>query len=122
MEDVEAHKAGTLSANDLESGKVKPEELVGQRLEGAVQSAYNLMLKQKWGFVISDSFIGKVFWHITENPDMQEVEFDRDDVVEFDLVIDEERGGLRAKHMKWMKPKERPFSRPQFVSEKKQRK
>lgn len=120
---VEEQEAGGIPLAAADAGKADPKDLVGQRFEGAVQSQYQLMLKQKWGFVTSEAFAGKVFWHITENPDMQEVEFEREDVVEFDIVLDEERGSQpRAKFMKWIRPKRNPIMRPRHVSNKKERK
>jgi hypothetical protein len=124
LEEEEKRAAGEF-VDGQENGKCEPTELVGQRVEGAVQSQYQLMLKQKWGFVTSEAFAGKVFWHITESPDMQEVEFEREDVVEFDLVLDErERMGtnVRAKNMKYIRPRDQPLLRPKYLSEKKQRK
>jgi len=44
-----------------------------------------------------------VFWHAAENPDMAGVEFDREDLVEFDVTLDEARNGqVRAKNMKYV--------------------
>lgn len=103
-------------------GKPDPKELVNTRVEGAVSSQHQLILKQKWGFATSDDFAGKVFWHITENPDMQEVEFERDDIVEYDIVEDE-KGGIRARQMKWIRSKDRPIQdMGKRQQEKKQRK
>lgn len=122
QEEEELRKQGIL-VDDKDAGKPDPKELVGTRVAGAVQSQYQLMLKQKWGFATSDDFAGKVFWHITENPDMQEVEFEREDLVEYDLVIDDARGAqVRARNMKWLRGKEQPIMRQKAVSDKKQRK
>jgi len=121
--ETENHKAGGIPMDMNDLGKPDPKEFVGQRVEGGVQSQYQLMLKQKWGFATSPDFAGKVFWHITENPDMQEVEFEREDIVEFDIVINEEKGTTpRAINMKWIRPRDNPILRPRMVSDKKQRK
>jgi len=123
IDEEEAHKDGDFTMADKDAGKPDPKELVGQRVEGSVQSQYQLMLKQKWGFATSPDFAGKIFWHITENPDMQEIEFEREDIVEFDLVIDNERGtNVRAKNMKWIKSRHNPILQPRPVSDKKMRK
>lgn len=120
---VEQTEKGGIPIEDKDVGKPDPSELIGQRVEGGVSSQYQLMLKQKWGFATSPDFAGKVFWHITENPDMQEVEFEREDIVEFDIVINEQKGTTpRAINMKWMRPRDNPILRPRFTSDKKQRK
>lgn len=81
----------------------QPKDVIGQRVDGNVKSHYMLVQKQNWGFVSSSSFDGQVFWHLTENPDMVGVDFDRDDYVEFDVCLDEQRGnGVRAKNMKFL--------------------
>lgn len=59
----------------------KPQAMIGQRVEGVVKGHYSLVRQQNWGFVSSPEFEGKLFFHLSENPEMLEAEFDRDDVV-----------------------------------------
>jgi len=123
VEQEQARARGELV--DEEAVKPDPKELVGQRVEGIVQGQYQLMLKQKWGFVTSDAFAGKVFWHITESPDMQEVEFERESYVEFDIVYDNARGGandIRARNMKYMRPPANSLSRGRQIATQRDRK
>jgi len=123
VEQEQARARGELV--DEEAVKPDPKELVGQRVEGIVQGQYQLMLKQKWGFVTSDAFAGKVFWHITESPDMQEVEFERESYVEFDIVYDNARGGandIRARNMKYMRPPANALSRGRQIATQRDRK
>jgi len=100
-----------------------PRDLVGQRVGGFTKSHYLLVAKQNWGFVSSDSFSGQVFWHMTENPEMQDVEFDRDDLVEFDVCLDEQRGSqVRAKNMRFVAKAEKPKIEKPYLSESKRKK
>eukprot|EP00931_Biecheleriopsis_adriatica_P009221 TRINITY_DN110300_c0_g1_i1.p1 TRINITY_DN110300_c0_g1~~TRINITY_DN110300_c0_g1_i1.p1 ORF type:complete len:503 (+),score=130.47 TRINITY_DN110300_c0_g1_i1:37-1509(+) len=99
-----------LEENEEEMDESKPEakELVGKgRFEGVLRSHWQLVKKQNWGFCCSSSFRGMVFWHLTDNPDMtnlEDLQFDRGDVVEFDLYINETRGQqVRARNMKFLK-------------------
>jgi len=96
-----------------EEGKPQPTEMIGQRVQGIVKSQNQLVTKQKWGFAASDAFAGQVFWHITENPEMQDIEYEREDLVEFDVCMDQERGGqVRARNMRYLAPREKPVYAP----------
>jgi len=82
----------------------KPQTMIGQRVEGVIKGHHLLVKQQNWGFVSSPEFVGKLFFHMSENPEMATIEFDRDDVVEFDICADEARGGdkIRAKNMVYL--------------------
>jgi len=100
-----------------------PNEFVGHRVSGFTKSHHLLVAHQSWGFVRSDLFSGQVFFHLTENPDMVDVEFDRDDVVEFLCASDEHRGGqVRAKNMVFISKSERPSIRGPHLSDSKKKK
>jgi len=117
---VEEMEAGHV---DEEVDKPAPKDLLGQRVEGIVKSQCQLVAKQHWGFVGSDTFAGQVFWHITENPEMQDIEFEREDIVEFEVCIDEQRGSqVRAKNMKFIRSKEKSHLGPRHLSDRKRQK
>lgn len=118
--DLEEKKQG---GEAVDPNEPAPRDCIGQRVQGYTKSHHLLVAKQNWGFVASDSFSGQVFWHTTENPDMADVEFDRDDHVEFDVCLDEQRGSqVRAKNMKFICKNERPMVRPPQLSESKRKK
>mmetsp|Transcript_72505 Transcript_72505/g.219502 ORF Transcript_72505/g.219502 Transcript_72505/m.219502 type:complete len:348 (+) Transcript_72505:79-1122(+) len=120
VEEMEEKKQG---GEGTDPSMPAPKDCVGQRVQGCVKSHHLLVAKQNWGFVSSDAFSGQVFWHTTENPDMADVEFDRDDVVEFDVCLDEQRGSqVRAKNMRFLQKNDNPIVHPPIISEKKRQK
>ncbi|CAE7704458.1 IFT25 [Symbiodinium pilosum] len=87
-----------------EAWKPEPREVLGQTMEGRLSCNWQLVKAQNWGFVVSDFFRGTVFWHITDNPEMLDLEFSKDDVVEFELYINETRGDqVRARKLKFLR-------------------
>jgi len=104
-------------------GKIfSAEDFVGQRIEGTMKSHHLLVAKQNWGFVASEMFHGEqVFWHIKENPDMEGVEFDRDDIVDFDVCLDD-KGKVRAKNMTFLAGNPNPIVAPPELTPSKKRK
>lgn len=120
VEELEDKKQG---GQGTDPSMPAPKDCVGQRVQGYVKSHYLLVRKQNWGFVSSDVFSGQVFWHTTENPDMVDIEFDRDDMVEFDVCLDEQRGSqVRAKNMRFLQKNDKPVVHPPMLSEKKRMK
>lgn len=84
--------------------KVEPREVLGQTVEGRLSCSWQLVKAQNWGFVVSDFFKGTVFWHVVDNPEMVDLEFSQDDVVEFELYINTTRGDqVRARKMKFLR-------------------
>ena len=73
---------------------------LGKRVEGFLKSTWQVVSKQNWGFVGCVHFPGQIFWHVSSNPGMMNVEFDREDIVEYKLIWDEfarqKDTGLRA--------------------------
>jgi len=57
---------------------LRPENLVGARVEGVIRS-----FKEDWGFIISPSFQGDLFVHKGSNPNL--MEFRAGDTVSFDI-------------------------------------
>jgi len=57
---------------------LRPENLVGARLEGVIRS-----FKEDWGFIISPSFQGDLFVHKGSNPNL--MDFRAGDTVSFDI-------------------------------------
>merc|ERR1712232_356170 len=94
LEEQEASKLGLYDAD-----KPNPKDLVGNRVQGVMKSNFQVVKKQSWGFVASDAFAGQMFFHLTENPDMNHIEFDREDFIEFDIALDDKRTGVRARNM-----------------------
>eukprot|EP00439_Symbiodinium_sp_Y106_P049817 s2805_g6.t1 len=87
-----------------EAWKLEPREVLGQTVEGRLSCSWQLVKAQNWGFVVSDYFKGTVFWHVVDNPEMVDLEFSQDDVVEFELYINTTRGDqVRARKMKFLR-------------------
>lgn len=107
---VERVEQGKSTTFDQEADRFKPDpkELMGQWVEGVVKSQHQLVKHQSWGFCSSESFAGQVFWHAKENPKMSDIEFEREDVVEFYLSMDSSRNcgknsEVRARDMRWLR-------------------
>ncbi|CAK0788148.1 unnamed protein product [Prorocentrum cordatum] len=106
--------------DQFDSAKPEPRDLVGQRIEGIVRSQWQLVKKQSWGFCASEHFKGQVFFHITESPDMAEVEFEREDLVEFEIYLGGKSGNdVRARNMVYIGSGKRVQIGPKKLSEKK---
>ncbi|CAE7229108.1 IFT25 [Symbiodinium sp. CCMP2592] len=87
-----------------EAWKPEPREVLGQTVEGRLSCSWQLVKAQNWGFVVSEYFKGTVFWHVVDNPEMVDLEFSQDDVVEFELYINTTRGDqVRARKMKFLR-------------------
>lgn len=90
---------------EADSNRPDPTGVIGQRVAGTIRSPWQVVERQSWGFVGSEMFSGHMFWHQSDNPDMIGLNFERDDLVEFDICSEDapnSKRSVRAKNMKYI--------------------
>ncbi|CAJ1403450.1 unnamed protein product [Effrenium voratum] len=117
----EAVKLGLPQTEDADA-KPEASELLGQTLEGRMTSHWHVVKSQSWGLVESDYFKGSVFWHMSDNPGMNDIQFERGDVVEFELYIHSARGQqVRARNLLFIRAADKEPERPPSPKREKKR-